>query len=166
MKSSQRIGWILAIAVLALTVWTLGPTVAQNVVNYMEQGGARWVVGGSLDVVSGGDLDIESGGTLKLAGTSVNNLVIGVGSSYKLARGTVTLDGSNPSQVSHGLTTVVACTVSIQSDNLTTDPTQVSYVISAGNLNVYAWKPTSPTSTTLTASTNSAVVVAWACIGT
>lgn len=32
--------------------------------NYTEQGGARTVVGGSLDVVSGGDLDIESGGKL------------------------------------------------------------------------------------------------------
>jgi len=42
-----------------------------NVVNYFEQGGARWVVGGSLDVVSGGDLDIESGGSIKIAGTAV-----------------------------------------------------------------------------------------------
>lgn len=42
-----------------------------NVVNYTEQGGARDVVGGSLDVVSGGDLDIESGGALKLAGTDI-----------------------------------------------------------------------------------------------
>ena len=39
-----------------------------NVVNYTEQGGAREVIGGSLDVVSGGDLDIESGGAFKLAG--------------------------------------------------------------------------------------------------
>lgn len=43
----------------------------QSVVNYMEQGGARWVIGGSLDVVSGGDLDIESGASLKLAGTAI-----------------------------------------------------------------------------------------------
>lgn len=44
---------------------------AQNVVNYKEQGGARWVIGGSLDVASGGDLDIESGGAIKIAGTAV-----------------------------------------------------------------------------------------------
>lgn len=42
-----------------------------NVSNYMEEGGARQVVGGSLDVVSGGELDIESGGALKLAGTAL-----------------------------------------------------------------------------------------------
>lgn len=44
---------------------------AANVSNYKEQGGARWVVGGSVDVVSGGDLDIESGGSIKIAGTAV-----------------------------------------------------------------------------------------------
>lgn len=42
-----------------------------NVDNYEEQGGARWVVGGSLDVISGGEIDIESGGGLKIAGTAV-----------------------------------------------------------------------------------------------
>ena len=42
-----------------------------SVLNYKEQGGARWVIGGSLDVVSGGDLDIESGGSLKIAGVQV-----------------------------------------------------------------------------------------------
>ena len=39
--------------------------------NYIEQGGARTVIGGSLDVVSGGDLDVESGGSLKIAGTAI-----------------------------------------------------------------------------------------------
>ena len=42
-----------------------------NVLNYVEQGAARSVIGGSLDVVSGGELDIESGGALKIAGTAI-----------------------------------------------------------------------------------------------
>lgn len=41
--------------------------------NYKEVGGARWVIGGSLDVASGGDLDIESGGAIKIAGTAVTS---------------------------------------------------------------------------------------------
>jgi hypothetical protein len=41
-----------------------------NTSNYREQGGARWVIGGSLDVISGGDLDIESGAAFKIAGTN------------------------------------------------------------------------------------------------
>jgi hypothetical protein len=55
-----------------------------NTSNYTEQGGARTVIGGSLDVASGGDLDIESGGALKIAGTAVTasaaelNIVDGV----------------------------------------------------------------------------------------
>ncbi len=48
-----------------------GLAFAQNVSNYTEQGGARTVVGGTLDVVSGGDLDIEAGGVLSIAGTTV-----------------------------------------------------------------------------------------------
>ncbi|KPK71861.1 MAG: hypothetical protein AMJ84_05450 [Acidithiobacillales bacterium SM23_46] len=39
--------------------------------NYTEQGGARQVIGGQLDIVSGGELDVESGGALKLKGTAV-----------------------------------------------------------------------------------------------
>lgn len=44
-----------------------------NTPNYTEQGGARTVVGGSLDVASGGEIDIESGGALKIAGTAVTS---------------------------------------------------------------------------------------------
>jgi len=43
-----------------------------NTSNYNERGGARTVIGGSLDVASGGDLDIESGGSLKIAGVAVS----------------------------------------------------------------------------------------------
>lgn len=44
-----------------------------NVLNYIEQGGARNVIGGSLDVVAGGEINIESGGAFKLAGTDITN---------------------------------------------------------------------------------------------
>lgn len=42
-----------------------------NALNYSEQGGARDVIGGSLDVASGGEIDIEAGGALKIAGTAI-----------------------------------------------------------------------------------------------
>lgn len=41
--------------------------------NYTEQGGARTVVGGSIDIVSGGEIDVESGGALKIGGTAVTS---------------------------------------------------------------------------------------------
>jgi hypothetical protein len=54
------LGFLAGFAVLAF----IGMAVAQNVSNYMEQGGARWVVGGELDIVSGG--------TFALDGTTVS----------------------------------------------------------------------------------------------
>lgn len=66
-------GLILAAITVGVIVYGL-PVVAQyNVPNYIEQGGARTVIGGSLDVVSGGDLDIESGASLKMAGTAISS---------------------------------------------------------------------------------------------
>lgn len=44
---------------------------ACNINNCAEQGGDRWSIGGSLDVLTGGDLDIESGASFKIAGTTV-----------------------------------------------------------------------------------------------
>ncbi|KKM81204.1 hypothetical protein LCGC14_1332180 [marine sediment metagenome] len=55
----------------ALVVGVAAVAWAQNIVNYREQGGARTVIGGSLDVVSGGDLDIESGAAFKIAGSDL-----------------------------------------------------------------------------------------------
>ena len=65
MKS--RIPLALAVAFIA------GLAFAQNVLNYGEQGGARTVIGGSLDIVAGGDFDVESGATFKIAGTAVTS---------------------------------------------------------------------------------------------
>lgn len=59
--------WTLLLALVASIA------IGANVPNYTEQGGARDVIGGSLDVVSGGDLDIESGGAFKIAGTAVSS---------------------------------------------------------------------------------------------
>jgi len=87
-----RILLLLAVAFIA------GLALAQNVSNYMEQGGARWVIGGSLDVVSGGDLDIESGGALKIAGTAVTATAAELNAlNVAAAFDTVILCGDGPS---------------------------------------------------------------------
>lgn len=96
-----------------------------------------------------------------------DKLMAGVGAGYRVARGTVTLDGSNPTQLSHGLTTVVACQLTdVRSDSPDLDPVHFTYVISSGNLNIYAWKYTHSSNPTLIASTDSDDVIAWSCIGT
>lgn len=64
--------WKVFTAVVALVFVAAGLAWAQYAVkNYKEPGGARTVIGGSLDVISGGDLDIESGGKLTVAGSDV-----------------------------------------------------------------------------------------------
>lgn len=71
-----------------------------NTLNYTEPGGARTVVGGSLDVISGGDLDIESGASLKIAGTAITptaaqfNFLAGVTAGTGAASKAVVLDAS------------------------------------------------------------------------
>ena len=51
------------------TAWAANA--ACNIDNCQEQGGSRWSIGGSLDVLTGGDLDMESGSTFRLAGTAM-----------------------------------------------------------------------------------------------
>lgn len=74
----NRLAWILGLVLFGIAA----VAVAQySVSNYREQGGARWVIGGSLDVVSGGDIDIESGGALKIAGSDKTTILARPGRS-------------------------------------------------------------------------------------
>lgn len=82
---------------LAAALLLLLPLAAysQNVVNYIEQGGARTVIGGALDVVSGGELDIESGGALKIAGTAVLADAAEINRAADVSTRLVSLSGSS-----------------------------------------------------------------------
>jgi hypothetical protein len=131
--------------------------------------------GNALAVASGGEIDIESGGAFKIAGTDVAAILAtapaAVAAGYKIARGEVTLDGSNPTPITTGLATVVACTVSLKSSSAPgDDPSWLSVDygggVTAGAVNLYAWKNTGGTDPTLVASTNSSAVVSWIAVGT
>src|ERR1043165_4752366 len=70
-------------------------------------------------------------------------LVQGVAGGYKLARGTATLDGSNPTTVATGLATIVTAVCSLKAASTPgDDPSWVSvnYSGSDGNLDIYAYK--------------------------
>lgn len=175
----KTIQWGLAALFLALTVWTVAPTIAQNVACYMDQGGAGWHLGSGCTqtVESGGIFNVASGGALKIAGTdktaaiaglpATTNYAIGVAAGYKIGRGTITLDGTNPSSAAHGMTTVVACAISnVRATAPGLDPTQWTYNIAGANIDIYAWKPTGAGDTTLIASTDADDVIAWVCVGT
>ena len=90
----------------------------------------------------------------------------GAPSQYRVVGGTGTLDGSNPTPVTTGLTTViagVACFTGSTAPAL--DPTILTTAASSGTLNVYAWKPTASGDVTMIASTNNARTFDWIAVG-
>ncbi len=136
-----------------------------------EQGGKLLVVesGGVINIKTGGELQFNGSAAVALA--AANGLLAMTGgvqvAGHILAFGEVTLDGSNPTPVTTGLTTVLAAFV-IQKSTATPgdDPSGFTVSYSGGTLNIYAWKNTSGTDPTLVASTDSAAVLCWFAIGT
>ena len=88
--------------------------------------------------------------------------------SGAVASGSVTLDGSNPTSVTTGLTTLLGCIVTHQDSAAPgVDPSMFSVLTTAtaGRVDIYAWKVTSSSDTTLIAST-ATDIVQWYCNGT
>lgn len=87
---------------------------------------------------------------------------------WKLAAGTITLDGTNPSSATTGLAVILSCQVT---DKRSTTPGDdpswltTATAATAGQLDVYAWKNTGGTDPTLVASTDADDTVDWICIG-
>lgn len=116
--------------------------------------------GDKLVVESGGTLQMEAGSTLKLNGSTLN-----------MKSGEVTLDGSNPTSVTTGLSTIAGAVACIKNASAPGDDpvaVTVDYAgsVAAGQLDIYAWKNTGGTDPTLVASTNNSVVVSWIAFGT
>lgn len=85
----------------------------------------------------------------------INLLVQGVAAGYKIARSAapISLDGSNPTSVAHGLTTCLAAFVQLIGSAAPGSSTSLlTCVINGANIDVYAWKPTGAALTDLVAS--------------
>lgn len=92
--------------------------------------------------------------------------VQGLDSGYKIARGELALDGSNPTPVTTGLTTIVAAGAQLKKNSAPgVGTSSLTVDISSGTLNVYAWKVTASGDATLVASTGTETFEWWA-IGT
>lgn len=135
-----------------MTARASDPTIV-SLVQFPSQDGEAMVV------KSGGQIALETGAKFYVGGADVTSAVqggavAGIAAGYILARGETALDGSNPTPVVTGLTTVLgfACTLkgSVAPGVGTTTLTQV---ISGGTVNVYGWKPTATGDCTLIAST-------------
>ena len=160
-----------ALGLLAVTALTLGPAInalAQNgALVYFPQGAASLEVvsGGDINLASGGDINLASGAGLKLANIA-NYQVNGVSPTGIVKSGTVTLDGSNPTPITTGLTTVTTAVLSLNTSTAPgDDPVYFTETYSGGTVNVYAWKNTGGTDPTLVASTNNTATVDWIAVG-
>ncbi len=85
-----------------------GTDVTYQPSNYEEQGGARTVIGGELDVVSGGQIDIESGGSINLASGAALNIASGASLGFAVQSLGTSQVATNV--IANGLTTVTAST--------------------------------------------------------
>lgn len=82
--------------------------------------------------------------------------VISLSPGLKIMGGSQALDGSNPTSVVTGLTTVLACAVTLRGSSAPGDNTSVlttSDNATPGTIDVYAWKNTGGSDPTLVAST-------------
>lgn len=143
---------------LAIAAISLLPTMANAQALDQYQPGPRLIDGSQLNKM----VDTVNGLTNNGAVTS--NIVSGIASGYKIARGETALDGSNPTPVTTGLTTITSCTLTVK---IATAPavTALTYNTSSGTLNMYAWAPTAADNTALTASAATSTV-GWICLGT
>lgn len=151
-KLTALVSLAVAIAIGAAVVTKAQPQIK----NYFKQSQAN----GDNELVIGGTLTIASGAT-------VSGLVQGTG-SLKIAAGTVTLDGTNPSSVATGLASITACALTNKrSTTPALDPTDFTIATAAvaGRLDIYAWKPTAAGDVTLIASTDNNDTIDYVCIG-
>lgn len=117
----------------------------------------------SLVFKSGSTLVAEPGADM--LGLVASATLPASGAGYRLARGESALGGTNPTAIATGLTTVVAivCTLS-GSAAPGVGTSTLTYALSGGSVDVYAWKPTSSSNPTLTASTGTETF-SWIAIG-
>jgi hypothetical protein len=160
-------------ALLLLNAFTIGGTITVTVTGGYDPAGST-----ALSVTAVKQYFLlqsvqESAGVyrwrLLAAHTTFPSAVTGVAAGYKLARGVTALDGSNPTPVVTGLTTVVAAMVSLEGTAAPGVGTSVLTVASTnyatGALAVYAWKVTATNDATLIASTGTENFE-WVAIGT
>lgn len=101
------------------------------------------------DVAVTGDVAITNAGVTSIAGgITTHKLPAGVAAGYVVARGATALDGTNPTTVATGLTTVVAFTCTVRSTDVSSGTAFLTHAIASGaNVDVYAWQKDGSAST-------------------
>jgi hypothetical protein len=161
---SMKFSRLAALALAALAVFGIGAAVAQYATSNYMASGSDWEVGGTLNIKSGGALTFNGVDQTAALATAP----AGVAAGYKIARGVTAVTGTN--DLTTGLSTVVACTATLQEDaaltgNLVTVSIQTQSGGTAGHVTLKVWKPTASGDVTPIAAT-AAKNVGWNCTGT
>lgn len=149
-------------AVGEVLYWDPGTSKFTNVPGVLTARGV--VAAAALSAATTGYVKLTGGG----AASEVASPVAGVADGYKIARGETALDGGNPTPVATGLTTVIAFVATLKgtaAPGVGTSVLTANIAGAAGNVDVYAWKPTSNSDPTLVASTGTESFY-WTAIGT
>jgi len=176
--------WILPLLATFLLAWA-GITLAQNSsggaflpgFDYIVSGQWTWrrvspfVIEGATDnafetTVTFAEPTADR--TLTFPDATGSVVTAAAATSAAVASGSATLDGSNPTSVTTGLSVLLGCVVTNQDSNAPGDNIATFSVLttaSDGRLDIYAWEFTSGTDPTLVAS-NWPGVVQWFCNGT
>ena len=96
----------------------------------------------ATDTAITGDVGITNAGVTDIAsGVTTRKLTSGVAAGYKIARGSTALDGSNPTTVATGLTTVVSFTATLlRTTSLASGTAFLTHDTASGaNVDVYGW---------------------------
>lgn len=104
-------------------------------------------------------LTVNSTGTFNSSANG--NFAVGAATGYKISRGTTALDGTNPTTIATGLTTVTSCTGILERNSaLTTGTAFLTHDAASGaNVDFYGWVIAGTASTGVE-------VFDWVCVGT
>ena len=130
-----------------------------------------WIIEGSTDDASETTITFTqptADRTITFPNATGNAMIANAATSAMVRTGTVTLDGSNPSSATTGLSVIESCTVTAQTATAPGDRFvmfTLQTTASAGRVDVYAWT-TDGSDPTLAASTVVGDVVRYVCVGT
>lgn len=125
--------------------------------NFTKTVGTNKPVGIAFDTAASGDT--TGSVSLDEVPTGVTDPVVGADKAYKMVSGEVALDGSNPTPVATGLTSILGVALTLKKNSAPGVGTSVvTYDSTGGTLNLYGWKPTSNADPTLIASTGTETV--------
>lgn len=161
--AAAQTGSIFGVAVTDIASGAVGAFMTEGVFDLAKVSAQAWAVGQPIywdnsaklaTTVQGANLPIGVAIATAANPSSTGRVLLQSGRGIREVAGEIALDGSNPTPIVTGLTAISAVSLTLAGNAAPGDNTSMlTYEISSGTVNVYAWKNTSGTDPTLVAST-------------